>query len=175
MPPVFPILKQPGLIPPTVAGPIIETPFCLAVWMSFLVMFSGIPSAMIAIVLIWNYFKNSQLKFKLLSKWEVPEDSSWFPWCSHTLNAERQSWQEHQHLCASSWHPPFSCKLQKIQILKIHTQMPFETLTVDENFLVAPVELLLVVTSERIDHSCHRRLAAPANKVKIQHALQKIP
>lgn len=52
MPPVLPILKQPGLIPPTVAGPIMLTPFSWAKRISFRVMFSGIPSAMIAIVRI---------------------------------------------------------------------------------------------------------------------------
>ena len=36
----------------TVAGPIIETPFSLAIFNSFRVRFSGIPSAMMAIVLI---------------------------------------------------------------------------------------------------------------------------
>lgn len=54
MPPVLPILKHPGLIPPTVAGPIMDTLFWWAIKISFRVWFSGIPSAIMAIVLIWN-------------------------------------------------------------------------------------------------------------------------
>jgi hypothetical protein len=45
-------LKHPGLMPPTVAGPMMLTPLLLAFLMSDLVLFSGTPSAMIAIVLI---------------------------------------------------------------------------------------------------------------------------
>ena len=52
IPPVLPILKQPGLIPPTVAGPMMVTRFSFACLLMLLVMFSGIPSAMIAMV--WN-------------------------------------------------------------------------------------------------------------------------
>ncbi|KYM85599.1 hypothetical protein ALC53_04537, partial [Atta colombica] len=52
IPPVLPILKQPGFTPPTVAGPIIVTFFCCAARIIFLVIFSGIPSAIMAIVLI---------------------------------------------------------------------------------------------------------------------------
>ncbi|KYM98893.1 hypothetical protein ALC62_10368 [Cyphomyrmex costatus] len=52
IPPVLPILKQPGFTPPTVAGPIIVTFLRCAARIIFLVIFSGIPSAIIAIVLI---------------------------------------------------------------------------------------------------------------------------
>ena len=58
MPPVLPIRKHPGLIPPTVAGPIIVTCFSLATRRSLLVMFSGMPSAMIAIVRIFLHAGN---------------------------------------------------------------------------------------------------------------------
>lgn len=54
IPPVLPILKQPGLTPPTVAGPIMETPFSFANLIKIRVMFSGIPSAIMAIVRILN-------------------------------------------------------------------------------------------------------------------------
>ena len=37
MPPVFPILKQPGLTPPTVAGPMMVTFLLSATLISFLV------------------------------------------------------------------------------------------------------------------------------------------
>lgn len=50
---MFPILKQPGLMPPTVAGPMMVTPLLWAILFNFLVLFSGIPSAMMAIVLIF--------------------------------------------------------------------------------------------------------------------------
>lgn len=53
IPPVLPILKQPGFNPPTVAGPITVTFFSLANKINFLVIFSGIPSAIIAMVLIY--------------------------------------------------------------------------------------------------------------------------
>ena len=78
IPPVFPILKHPGLIPPTymytvqrtcgshmtfkarrvwltVAGPMMATPFSLAFLIINFVLFSGIPSAMIAIVRNYTY------------------------------------------------------------------------------------------------------------------------
>ncbi|MPC18271.1 hypothetical protein E2C01_011149 [Portunus trituberculatus] len=58
MPPVLPILKQPGLIPPTVAGPIIDTPNSVAFLIRIRVMFSGMPSAMMAIVRIWDKEEN---------------------------------------------------------------------------------------------------------------------
>ena len=47
-------LKHPGLIPPTVAGPMMRTPLSWASLISFLVWFSGMPSAMMATVLIWG-------------------------------------------------------------------------------------------------------------------------
>jgi hypothetical protein len=59
MPPVLPILKHPGLTPPTVAGPMIVTFFSCALRINFLVMFSGIPSAIMAIVLICGNSKVS--------------------------------------------------------------------------------------------------------------------
>ena len=52
IPPVLPILKHPDLIPPTVAGPITATPFSLALLMRTLVQFSGMPSAIMAMVRI---------------------------------------------------------------------------------------------------------------------------
>jgi hypothetical protein len=39
---------------------------------------------------------------------------------------------------------------------------------------VAPVELLLVISSERIDHGDNRRLGSSTDKIKVQHALKKI-
>lgn len=54
IPPVLPILKEPGFKPPTVAGPMIVTFFLLAIRINFLVMFSGIPSAIMAIVRIYE-------------------------------------------------------------------------------------------------------------------------
>lgn len=41
----------------------------------------------------------------------------------------------------------------------------------DEDLAVAPVELLLVIPGERIYHGNHRRLFAPAYKVKVEHRL----
>lgn len=58
IPPVLPILKQPGFSPPTVAGPITVTFFSLANKINFLVMFSGIPSAIMAMVLIYKDYKD---------------------------------------------------------------------------------------------------------------------
>ena len=43
MPPVLPMRKQPGLIPPTVAGPITTTSFSRASFTSSRVLFSGTP------------------------------------------------------------------------------------------------------------------------------------
>ena len=43
MPPVLPMRKQPGLIPPTVAGPITTTFFSRASFTSSRVLFSGTP------------------------------------------------------------------------------------------------------------------------------------
>ena len=60
MPPVLPILKQPGLMPPTVAGPMTVTCFSAAMAFSFRVRFSGIPSAMMAMVRI--YKKQQEIK-----------------------------------------------------------------------------------------------------------------
>lgn len=72
MPPVLPILKAPGLIPPTVAGPIMVMPFFFAmckisraryVYVNLdaggrfnkdRITLSGTPSAIIAIDLIWG-------------------------------------------------------------------------------------------------------------------------
>ena len=51
MPPVLPMRKHPGLIPPTVAGPMMPTPLRSAVAISSRVCISGTPSAMIATVL----------------------------------------------------------------------------------------------------------------------------
>ena len=61
MPPVLPILKQPGFTPPTVAGPMIVTPFLSASLISFLVKFSGMPSAMMAMVLICGKPRHSMV------------------------------------------------------------------------------------------------------------------
>ena len=52
MPPVLPMRKQPGLMPPTVAGPMTVTPFTRASWISSRVCRSGTPSAMMATVRI---------------------------------------------------------------------------------------------------------------------------
>ncbi len=79
MPPVLPILKQPGLMPPTVAGPMMVMPFFLAMWAISLARCSGslapchgqpavcayltrsgTPSAMMAIVLTWRYSMSSR-------------------------------------------------------------------------------------------------------------------
>jgi hypothetical protein len=52
VPAVFPILKEPALSPPTVAGPMIHFCFALAVAAMIRVCRSGMPSAMTAIVRI---------------------------------------------------------------------------------------------------------------------------
>jgi hypothetical protein len=43
--------------------------------------------------------------------------------------------------------------------------------TWDKNLLVSPVELELMIPSERIHHGSYRRLGATADKVKVQHRL----
>ena len=47
VPPIFATLNAPGVIAPTVAGPIIVTPFSRAVWFIPRASLSGIPSAVI--------------------------------------------------------------------------------------------------------------------------------
>ena len=51
MPPVLPMRKQPGLIPPTVAGPITTTFFSRASFTSSRVLFSGTPYETLAEVI----------------------------------------------------------------------------------------------------------------------------
>ena len=58
---MLPILKQPGLMPPTVAGPMMVTPCFLACRLTFFVLNSGIPSAMMAIVRNCGYFRVSRV------------------------------------------------------------------------------------------------------------------
>ena len=41
----------------------------------------------------------------------------------------------------------------------------------DKNFFMAPVELLLMISSKRVSHSNNRWLRAPTYKVKIKHPL----
>ena len=59
VPPAFPILKAPAAIPPTVAGPIIHLPSAFALAAISLASLSGIPSAVIAIVLIVGILRAS--------------------------------------------------------------------------------------------------------------------
>lgn len=43
----------------------------------------------------------------------------------------------------------------------------------DEDLAVAPVELLLVIARERVDHGDHRRLFAAADEVEVEHGLNR--
>lgn len=95
IPPVLPILKQPGFKPPTVAGPMIVTFFWLASNINFLVMFSGIPSAMMAIVLICKI--KSYIIFRFFSYFETNLKKFWFdlPLISKILQSKSQVFKFH--------------------------------------------------------------------------------
>lgn len=60
----------------TVAGPMIVTPFSLAILIILLVWASGMPSAMMAIVWIWKHNKIRQLTF-------MAESHMFMQWCMH--------------------------------------------------------------------------------------------
>jgi len=115
IPPVLPILKPPGFNPPTVAGPIIVTFFSLANNISFLVIFSGMPSAIMAIVLIYTIYiilKNENRKDRKISILILLEDNLEFRLYCHKQIVKRQSLLRHQHFDVSTWHLPFFCTLK---------------------------------------------------------------
>ena len=76
----------------TVAGPIILTPFCLAVLINFLVRFSGIPSAMMETVRNWMKTRKRSIEStKNHPQMYLPEGVSEHQELTHMLSEEKQS------------------------------------------------------------------------------------
>ena len=88
VPAAFPILNDPGLIPPTVAGPITHFFFCLAILAIFLTSRCGTPSAIMMTVRMVLVSRASRvLSAQLLSdaKFTITSASGWALTASSTL------------------------------------------------------------------------------------------
>lgn len=122
----------------TVAGPMIVTPFSSAILIILLVWASGMPSAMMAIVWIWKSIKIrdsyvcSDLQALCKHKWTV---CLFYLWVLHSLHCAVEGW------------PQWSKADQDIHLSVLLHGVGHVLKDWKQNLFVAPVELLLVITT----------------------------